>query len=111
MAIEEQAYPFEDKAIAVHEKNLELLTVGIYNGWIDKSLEKLAVFVPARYARPEEPSATLASLSVFIYEIERPAAAPPELKAPAPEAPATEEEQPHAEPQPEAVVPPKVAVK
>jgi hypothetical protein len=115
LAIEEQAYPFEDKAIAVHEQNLELLTVGIYNEWIDKSLEKLAVFVPARYARPEEPSATLASLSVFIYEIERPVAAPPELEAPAseeaaPEAPAIEAE-PAAGPPPTAVVPAQVAVK
>ena len=115
LAIEEQAYPFEDKAIAVHEQNLELLTVGIYNEWIDKSLEKLAVFVPARYARPEEPSATLASLSVFIYEIERPIAAPPELEAPAseesaPEAPASEAE-PAAGPPPTAVVPAQVAVR
>lgn len=78
LAIEEQAYPFEDKAIEVHEKNLELLTVGIYNVWIDKSLEKLAVSVPARYAKPEEPSTILASLSVFTYEIERPVIAPPE---------------------------------
>ena len=90
LAIEEQAYPFEDKAIEVHEKNLELLTVGIYNGWIDKSLEKLAVFVPARYAKPEEASAILSSLDVFIYEIEKPVMAPPALAAPVPEPPAAE---------------------
>jgi TolA-binding protein len=117
LALEEQAYPFEDKAIEVHEQNLELLTVGIYNEWIDKSLEKLAAFVPARYARPEEPSATLASLSIFIYEIERPAAVPPELETPAPEAPApeaepaTEAEEPAVAPPPTAAVPAQVAVK
>ena len=27
--------------------------VGIYNPWIDKSLEKLATLLPARYAKPE----------------------------------------------------------
>jgi cellulose synthase operon protein C len=116
LAIEEQAYPFEDKAIAVHEKNLELLTVGIYNAWIDKSLEKLAVFVPARYAKPEEPSEVLASLSGFTYEIERPAPAPPELEAPVPEPPAPEtapavEAVPTAEALPAAVLPPKMAAK
>src|SRR4030065_720042 len=54
LAIEEQAYPFEEKAIAVHEKNLGLLSVGVYSPWIDKSIEKLAKLVPARYAKVEE---------------------------------------------------------
>jgi tetratricopeptide (TPR) repeat protein len=90
LAIEEQAYPFEDKAIEVHEQNLKLLTVGIYNNWIDKSLEKLALFVPARYSRPEEPSTILSSLSGFTYEIERPVPAPPEIEVPVPETTATE---------------------
>ncbi len=72
LAIEEQAYPFEDKAIKMHEKNLELMTVGIYNEWIDKSLEKLAMFVPARYAKPEEESPVIASLDSYLFAIERP---------------------------------------
>ncbi len=53
LAIDEQAYPFEEKAISVHEKNMELLDLGIYNEWIDKSIEKLALLLPARYAKPE----------------------------------------------------------
>jgi len=53
LALEEQVYPFEEKAINVHEKNMELLDLGIYNKWIDKSIEKLAVLLPARYAKPE----------------------------------------------------------
>lgn len=56
LAIEEQAFPFEEKTINVHEKNMELLDVGIYNEWIEKSLEKLAKLLPARYAKPEEAS-------------------------------------------------------
>ena len=80
LAIEEQAYPFQDKAIEVHKKNLELMTVGIYNEWIDKSLEKLAVFVPARYNKPEEESAVIASLDSYLFAIERP-------EPPAPQAP------------------------
>jgi len=53
LVIEEQAFPFEEKSINVHEKNMELLDLGIYNEWIDKSLEKLAVIMPARYGKPE----------------------------------------------------------
>ena len=36
------AYPFEERSITVHEKNLELIRQGIYNAWIEKSLAKLA---------------------------------------------------------------------
>lgn len=54
LALEEQAYPFEEKAISLHEKNLELLRAGVYNAWIDKSLDRLAQLVPARYAKAED---------------------------------------------------------
>jgi len=62
LVLEEQAYPFEEKAIKVHEKNMELLASGVYNDWIDKSLAKLAVLMPARYAKPEEDSSFVESL-------------------------------------------------
>ena len=73
LAIEEQAYPFEEKAIKVHEKNLELISIGIYNSWIDKSLERLAKLVPVRYGKSEVPSEIVASLETYAFEIERPA--------------------------------------
>lgn len=78
LAIEEQAYPFEEKAIQIHEKNLELIPLGIYNSWIDKSLGKLAKFMPARYDKPEAPSDIVGSLETYAFEIIRPvpAAAP-----------------------------------
>ena len=60
LVIEEQAYPFEEKAIDVHEKNMELLDVGIYNEWVDKSIAKLAVLLPARYAKTEQASTVIA---------------------------------------------------
>jgi len=56
LVIEEQAYPFEEKAINVHEKNMELLDSAIYNEWIDKSIAKLAILLPARYAKTEQSS-------------------------------------------------------
>ncbi|HBA89914.1 MAG TPA: hypothetical protein DCZ75_18550 [Geobacter sp.] len=74
LAIEEQAYPFEEKAIKVHEKNLELISVGIYNDWVDKSLGKLAKLLPVRYDKPEVPSEIVASLDSYTFEIERVAA-------------------------------------
>jgi hypothetical protein len=82
LAIEERAYPFEEKAIAVHENNVKLLSRGVYNEWIEKSLQRLAGFVPARYDKPEESIGIIASLETYIYEIDRPVAlAPPEAES------------------------------
>src|SRR6185369_12023930 len=76
LAIEEQAFPFEEKAITVHEKNLELISVGIYNGWVDKSLGKLAKLLPVRYDKPEVASDLVAALESYSFEIEKPVAPP-----------------------------------
>jgi tetratricopeptide (TPR) repeat protein len=70
LAIEEQAYPFEEKAIATHKSNLELISRGVYDEWIEKSLQKLAAFVPARYDKPEEESAVIASPDSYVFVIE-----------------------------------------
>jgi cellulose synthase operon protein C len=67
MAIEEEAFPFEERAIDVHEKNLELLTAGVFNQWIERSLGKLAELMPGRYAKLEVSSGYLASLDVYSY--------------------------------------------
>lgn len=68
LALEEQAYPFEEKAIRVHEKNIELLREGIYNQWIDKSIAKLAVLLPARYNKHEQPSDFVRLLSPLLEQ-------------------------------------------
>jgi tetratricopeptide (TPR) repeat protein len=72
LALEEQAYPFEEKAISVHESNLKLISRGVYNKWIDKSLQKLAVLMPARYDKPEASSGIVSSLETYTFEIDRP---------------------------------------
>ncbi len=72
LALEEQAYPFEEKAIEMHQSNLDLMAMGIFNEWIEKSLEKLAVFLPARYAKPEEATPIMTSLELFTFTIVRP---------------------------------------
>jgi outer membrane protein assembly factor BamD (BamD/ComL family) len=56
LALEEQAYPFEEKAIEVHQKNTDLVTLGVYNKWVDRSFAKLARLLPARFAKFEESS-------------------------------------------------------
>jgi len=71
IALEEEAYPFEEKAIEVHEKNLELMGSGIYNPWIEKSLAQLAVLVPGRYAKFEASSGMIASLDGYDYRAPR----------------------------------------
>jgi hypothetical protein len=81
LAIEEQAYPFEEQAISIHESNLTLIARGVYNEWVDKSLQKLAGFVPARYDKPEEHSTIVSSLERYTFESARPA--PPETGEPA----------------------------
>ncbi|MGB5992024.1 MAG: LysM peptidoglycan-binding domain-containing protein, partial [Desulfobacterales bacterium] len=82
LAIEEQAYPFEEKAIDVHENNLKLISRGVYNVWIEKSLQKLAEFVPARYDKPEETSGIVSSLETYTFEIDRPSPlVPPESES------------------------------
>ncbi|NIW25518.1 MAG: hypothetical protein GWN29_13645, partial [Gammaproteobacteria bacterium] len=53
LALEEEAFPFEEQAIEVHETNFELVRSGLYNEWVRKSLERLAVLMPGRYAKTE----------------------------------------------------------
>ena len=52
--LEEQAYPFEEKAIAVYETNAQRIGAGVYDSWVRKSMEKLAELMPVRYAKPEK---------------------------------------------------------
>ena len=51
--LEEQAYPFEEKAITIHEANIKQTQNGIYNAWIKNSLKTLGEILPMRYAKHE----------------------------------------------------------
>ena len=53
LLLEEQAYPFEEKAIAIHESNAHLSWQGHYDHWVRKSFAALAKLLPARYAKTE----------------------------------------------------------
>jgi hypothetical protein len=66
--IEEEAFPFEERSIEVHEKNLELMVAGLYNPWIERSLDKLADLMPGRYAKFEISSGFLDSIDSYAYQ-------------------------------------------
>ena len=74
LALEEEAFPFEEKAIDVHEKNLEMMQAGVLNAWTEKSLGKLVELMPGRYAKTEVSSGYVGALDSFSY---RSPAAPP----------------------------------
>lgn len=57
--LDEAAFPFEEKAIKVHEKNMELLHSGVFNSWTEKSLSRLTELMPGRYAKHETSSGFL----------------------------------------------------
>ncbi len=54
LLLEEQAAPFDDQAIRAHEGNLERINQGLWNDWIRKSVDALAVLAPAKYAKREQ---------------------------------------------------------
>ncbi len=53
MLLEEQAFPFEEDAIAIHEANAARARAGLYDRWVIASFETLAELVPARWNRKE----------------------------------------------------------
>lgn len=53
LLLEEQAFPFEEKAIELHEANAARAAEGVYDEWVRQSFAALADLVPARYAKTE----------------------------------------------------------
>ena len=49
----EQAYPFEEKAIEIHEANSKRSHQGTYDDWVKQSFNALAKLLPARYNKAE----------------------------------------------------------
>ena len=51
--LEEQAFPFEEKAIKLHEVNIARAKDGDYDEWVQKSYAALAQLNPGRYGKVE----------------------------------------------------------
>ncbi|MEM8768776.1 MAG: tetratricopeptide repeat protein, partial [Pseudomonadota bacterium] len=67
MVIEEEAFPFEEQSIAVHQENIELMRRGILNEWVEQSLEVLAELMPGRYAKYEISSGLVGTIDQYAY--------------------------------------------
>jgi tetratricopeptide (TPR) repeat protein len=65
--LDEAAFPFEEKAIKVHEKNIESLHAGVFNAWTRKSLSRLAELVPGRYAKSEMSTGFIGAIDHYVY--------------------------------------------
>jgi cellulose synthase operon protein C len=65
--LDEAAFPFEEKAIKVHEKNMESLHAGVFNPWTEKSLGRLAELMPGRYAKSEMSSGFIGAIDRYVY--------------------------------------------
>jgi tetratricopeptide (TPR) repeat protein len=65
--LDEAAFPFEEKAIKVHEKNMELLHGGVFNAWTEKSLSRLTELMPGRYAKSEMSSGFIGAIDRYVY--------------------------------------------
>jgi tetratricopeptide (TPR) repeat protein len=67
-AIEEEAFPFEERAIEVHEANVAIMIANnVYNRWVEQSFARLAVLVPGRYAKEEQSMGLLGAIETFTY--------------------------------------------
>jgi TolA-binding protein len=53
LLLEEQIYPFEEKAIELFQANTNRTLDGVYDEWVRKSFDALAGLMPARYAKLE----------------------------------------------------------
>jgi hypothetical protein len=51
--LEEQAFPFEEEAIELHETNAARTAEGVYDEWVRKSFAALGELSPGRYAKAE----------------------------------------------------------
>jgi tetratricopeptide (TPR) repeat protein len=67
LILEEEAFPFEESAIEVHEKNIELMVAGTFNTWIEQSLGQLSQLMPGRYAKSEISTGFVGPVEAYAY--------------------------------------------
>jgi tetratricopeptide (TPR) repeat protein len=74
--LEEQAFPFEEKATALHQANARLATQGIYDAWVRSSFDALRELQPVRWGKSERVEE--AGLSPTLAELEQAAQQTPQ---------------------------------
>jgi tetratricopeptide (TPR) repeat protein len=80
LLLEEQAFPFEEQSIAVHEANAARAKEGVYNDGVKASYAALAQLNPGRYGKTELPQDVVSGLTAL--DPPPPAVAPAEAAAP-----------------------------
>ncbi|MBC7917838.1 MAG: tetratricopeptide repeat protein [Rhodoferax sp.] len=63
--LEEQAFPFEEKATEIHEANARRAATGIYDSWVQSSFDALRVLRPVRYGKTERSDNTASEVAVL----------------------------------------------
>jgi Flp pilus assembly protein TadD len=61
--LEEQAFPFEEKAIELHEVNAHRASQGIYDQWVQRSFMALSELRPVRYGKTERSEGVIDAIS------------------------------------------------
>ncbi len=76
--LEEQAFPFEEKAIELHEANARRTAQGVWDPFVQKSLAELAKLKPVRYGKVERGDPALATDAAALKSLieKTPASAP-----------------------------------
>lgn len=62
LILEDQAYPFEEKAIEIHLSNTNRITANLYDKWIKNSFSALAKLLPARFGKIETAEESILSI-------------------------------------------------
>ena len=65
LLLEEQSFPFEEKAVEVHELNAARAADGLYDEWVRKSYAVLAEVEPARFGKAIEPESFMTELELL----------------------------------------------
>ena len=60
--LEEQAFPFEEQAIALHELNVGRIKDDVYDAWVARSIDALRELMPSRYDKTELVESHVATL-------------------------------------------------
>ncbi len=66
--LEEQAFPFEEKAIEVHSINAQRSATGIYDKWVKNSFDALRELQPVRYGKTERAETVVDTSSTALKE-------------------------------------------
>ena len=53
LLLEEQVFPIEEKAIELYKANTDRAVEGVWDEWVERSFNRLAGLIPARYAKTE----------------------------------------------------------